>query len=86
MENYRCCGMDAFRIMCCLGVLTYHTMQYAPSVFFGGVATLMYYGASFCVPGFFLLSGYLLGRRQTMSREYIEQKLIDTIAISVRKK
>ena len=36
MENYRCYGMDAFRIMCCLGVLTYHTMQYAPSVFFWG--------------------------------------------------
>ena len=80
MENHRCYGMDAFRIMCCLGVLTYHTMQYAPSVFLGGMATLLYYGASFCVPGFFLLSGYLLGRRQTMSREYIEQKLTDTIA------
>ena len=36
MENHRCYGMDAFRIMCCLGVLTYHTMQYAPSVFLGG--------------------------------------------------
>lgn len=47
--------------------------------FFGGIATLMYYGASFCVPGFFLLSGYLLGRRQTMSIEYIERKLIDII-------
>ena len=78
MENNRCYGMDAFRILCCLGVLTYHTMQYAPATF-GGIATLMYYGASFCVPGFFLLSGYLLGRRQTMSIEYIVRKLIDII-------
>lgn len=79
MENQRCCGMDVFRILCCLGVLTYHTMQFAPTVYGGGITTFLYYGASYCIPGFFLLSGYLLGYKQTMSVEYVERKLTDTI-------
>ena len=73
----RASGLDIYRVLCCIGVLIYHIVddvlvksQYAVPV---------YFAASFCVPGFFLLSGYLLGMKDEVSLEYCENKIIDTL-------
>lgn len=72
-RNY---GLDIFRIMCCLGVLNYHVMDDVLQI---GGAYVLYYGSSFCVPGFFLLSGYLLSGKKAVSIQYIEDKIASTI-------
>lgn len=71
-------GLDIFRIMCCTGVLIYHTVQYCQLV---GFAKLIYFSASFCVPGFFLLSGFLLGDKDDLTREYCEKKIKHTMTM-----
>ncbi|MCI9123309.1 MAG: acyltransferase [Eubacterium sp.] len=38
---------------------------------------VFYFAASYCVPGFFLLSGYLLGQRERLSIEYVETKITE---------
>lgn len=48
--NERNYGIDIFRILCCIGVLIYHTFDDILGV---NGACIFYYGASFCVPGFF---------------------------------
>ncbi len=76
-------GLDLFRILCCLGVLGYHTLDdivplTAPSILVPCRA--LYYLCSFCVPGFFLLSGFLLGRRREVTAVYCEKKIFSTLA------
>ncbi len=68
-RNY---GLDIYRILCCIGVLTYHIMDdvLGQSVW----AKTLYFAASYCVPGFFLLSGFLLGMREKVTMEYCESK------------
>lgn len=41
----------------------------------GGGTYVLYYGASFCVPGFFLLSGYLIASKANYTIEYYENKV-----------
>lgn len=75
-RNY---GLDLFRIMCCIGVLDYHIMGAALSGAGGGIAwygKILYYLAAFCVPGFFLLSGYFLGEREELQIGYVENKVM----------
>lgn len=71
-------SMDVFRIMCCLGVLVYHVMD--DVLWCGKCAKIIYFGASFCVPGFFFLSGYLIGTKNDLNIEYIEKKIFGIIA------
>lgn len=76
-RNY---GIDIFRIMCCTGVLCYHVMDDLPKTFsigWGGYAKIIYFGVSFCVPGFFILSGYLYRDKTELSISYIERKIIN---------
>ena len=71
-------GLDIFRVLCCIGVLVYHIMGAALSGSGGDIAwygKLIYYLASFCVPGFFVLSGYLLSEKEKLPIEYIENKV-----------
>lgn len=70
--NERNYGIDIFRILCCVGVLIYHTVDDVLGVR-GGYA--LYYGASFCVPGFFLLSGYLVACKANYTIEYYENRV-----------
>ncbi len=42
-------------------------------------AKLLYFAASYCVLGFFLLSGFLLGTRESITIEYCEGKVYSTI-------
>ena len=42
----------------------------------GGVCEAIYFSASYCIPGFFLLSGYLFGNNKKISMQYIENKII----------
>lgn len=74
--NDRNYGLDLYRIFCCLGVLTYHIMDDLIDTPYETVSKPIYFAASFCVPGFFLLSGYLCGIREELSKEYIESKII----------
>lgn len=76
MSNKRNYGLDIYRILCCIGVLTYHVMDDVLGKTGGGSGAL-YFAASFCVPGFFLLSGYLLGMRGSLCIEYCESKVTD---------
>lgn len=78
-RNY---GIDLFRIMCCIGVLCYHVMDDVPGTFEEGMgdAKVIYFGASFCVLGFFLLSGYLLLEKPEISLSYIENKIFCTMS------
>lgn len=75
-HNY---GLDLYRILCCIGVLTYHIMDDVLGKSDGGGAYFLYFAASYCVPGFFLLAGFLLGRHQTITIEYIENKITGTM-------
>lgn len=71
-------GLDIFRIICCVGVLVYHavddTFATTGTGFTAGIA--LYFLASFCVPGFFLMSGFLIGKRTSVDKEYIEKKIL----------
>lgn len=70
-------GLDIYRILCCIGVLGYHVLDDVHP--FEGETMILYYACSFCVPGFFMLSGYLLGCRPILSVEYSEKKIISVI-------
>lgn len=71
--NERNYDSDIFRILCCVGVLIYHTVDDVLGV--RGGTYVLYYGASFCVPGFFLLSGYLIARKANYTIGYYEDKV-----------
>ncbi len=77
MSDKRNYGLDLYRILCCVGVLNYHVMDDVLGK--GGVAYFLYFAASYCVPGFFLLSGFLLGSRSNVTVDYIENKIIGTM-------
>lgn len=79
MKYQRNYGLDMFRILCCIGVLIYHIMDDVLGKPGGGGSKAIYFAASFCVPGFFLLSGYLLGIKRELSIEYIEVKVCQII-------
>lgn len=67
-------GIDVFRILCCIGVLCYHIMDDVLNS--GGVlAKGIYFAASFGVPGFFLMAGYLLGGKDRLDMDYCENKV-----------
>src|SRR5699024_8524712 len=70
----RNCGIDIFRILCCIGVLNYHIMDDVINIE-GGVAKFLYFGGAFCIPGFFMLSGYLIEEKRILSIEYCESKI-----------
>ncbi len=74
--NKRNTGIDLFRIFCCIGVLNYHTVD---DVLGSPGAGFIYFASSFCIPGFFLMSGYLLGSKSELSPEYIETKVKTTL-------
>ncbi len=63
--------------MCCVGVLIYHIMD--DVLWCGKVAKIIYFMASFCIPEFFLLSGYLLGIKNELQIEYIEKKVVEIL-------
>lgn len=70
-------GLDIFRIMCCIGVLNYHVIDDVLGS--GDIAYWIYYGSSFCIPGFFLLSGYLIAKKGKLELEYCENKIKSTL-------
>ena len=69
-------GLDIVRIICCLGVIGYHTIDDIPLV---GIAKFLYFSCSFCVPGFFVLSGYLMGCKTDLSVDYCEKKIFSLL-------
>lgn len=74
MMGKRNTGIDIFRIFCCIGVLDYHIVDDILGL--GGIfAKAIYFAASFCVPGFFLMSGYLLAKKEDLTIGYIENKV-----------
>lgn len=42
VREERNCGIDIFRIMCCVGVLCYHIMDDIPGIFLGGGTQRLY--------------------------------------------
>ena len=72
-RNY---GLDIFRIMCCVGVLNYHVVD---DVLGSKLSYFIYYASSFCVPGFFMLSGFLIAMRQDVNIVYFENKIKNTM-------
>lgn len=79
MEDTRNYGLDIYRILCCIGVLTYHIMDDVVGKPGEELAKALYFAASYCVPGFFLLSGYLLGIKEKLPVEYSEEKIAGII-------
>lgn len=69
-------GLDVFRILCCIGVLVYHVVDDILPV---KGAYCFYYGASFCVSGFFLLSGFLIGEKDHVEISYCEAKILGVL-------
>lgn len=67
-HNY---SVDIFRILCCIGVLTYHVMD---DVLGKEGALPIYFGASFCIPGFFAIAGYLIAYSD-LYKSFRNQKL-----------
>lgn len=81
MSAQRYTGPDIFRALCCIGVVTYHTFDDI-LVFTAGRPTasmLIYFLASFCVSGFFMLSGYLAGKKKEIDAVYPFRKIADII-------
>ncbi len=74
-NNYKW-GLDLFRILCCIGVLIYHI---ADDNLDNKWTKLLYFSAGFCIPGFFLLSGYLIGIKENLTKEYCEKKIQQNI-------
>lgn len=64
--------------MCCLGVLNYHVIDDILEIS-GGETHVLYYGSSFCIPGFFLMTGYLLANKNGISQDYFERKVKNII-------
>lgn len=77
-QDQRNYGLDVFRILCCVGVLGYHALDDA---FLCGskAASYLYFLCSYCVNGFFLLSGFLLSAKPSVEPEYIEKKVTGTL-------
>lgn len=73
-KNNRNIALDIFRVLCCLGVIAYHTFDDFLS---SKIVTAFYFAAGFCIPGFFLLSGYLLALHGKITYEYVEKKLLN---------
>lgn len=73
-------GPDIFRILCCFGVIVYHTFDdillFIPYDF--TITIFVYFLASYCVTGFFILSGYLYGKKKTASFCYSANKILYT--------
>ena len=72
----RTISLDIFRILCCFGVLSYHSMSGALSAKLG---MALYYGAAYCIPGFFMLSGFLVAQKKVITVEYAENKIKTTL-------
>ena len=72
-RNY---GLDIYRIFCCVGVLVYHI---ADDIYTNSTAKLLFFAVSFCVPGFFVLSGYFAGAKKEVSFESCEKKAGKTL-------
>ena len=72
MEREKRSGLNIFRILCCVGVLNYHVMQYIRTI---PMAKFIYFGSSYCICGFFMLSGYLLAQKGIIDIEYYEAKI-----------
>lgn len=70
-------GLDLYRILCCIGVLSYHVIDDVLGI--GANAKVIYFAASYCVPGFFLLSGFLVGSKEEIHIQYFENKILDTV-------
>ena len=69
-------GLDLFRIMCCFGVLGSHVID---DVLAYESSRMLWYACSFCIPGFFMLSGYLLACKESVTVEYAEKKVMSII-------
>ncbi len=69
-------GLDIFRIICCLGVVVYHV---ADDNLTNYLTKYLYFSVAFCVPGFFLLSGYLIGIKEKITKEYCERKIMKNL-------
>ena len=54
MSNKRNYGLDIYRILCCIGVLTYHVMDDVLGKTGGGVVVLYTLQPPFVYRGFFL--------------------------------
>lgn len=76
MVTKRNTGLDLYRIACCMGVLGYHVLDDILGFGWRNIAGIPYFACSFCVPGFFLLSGYLCGSRKEMTLDYCEKKIL----------
>lgn len=74
MDEERLIGLDFFRILCCIGVLCFHIFDDV-LMFEGGGARILYFSFGFCVTGFFLLSGFLIGEKGIIEFEYYEKKI-----------
>lgn len=72
----RNCGIDIFRIMCCIGVLNFHIVDDVLGIG-GRLGYIIFFMSSFCINGFFLLSGYLLGKKENLDFLYIESKIFN---------
>ena len=67
-------NLNYFRILCCIGVLIYHVMDDILNC--GWTVKAIYFSASYCVPGFFLLSGFLLANKKEYTLKYTITKSI----------
>lgn len=69
-------GLDIYRILCCLGVLIYHVCD---DYLVDNGNLFLWHSAAFCIPGFFLMSGYLIGIKESISLEYCENKILQNL-------
>jgi hypothetical protein len=75
-DTYGMFGLHIFRILCCIGVLIYHVAD-DTFIYSGGdfsKSRIAYYLASYCIPGFFMLSGFFTIRKPVVDLKYCETK------------
>ena len=75
-------GLDFLKIIACFAVVVLHVSGMVPVAGSGyGLHDTLYYIASFAVPAFFMVNGYLLLSKEELSYSYIFKKILTILAV-----
>lgn len=78
-------GVDILRILSCIGVLVYHIANIVcvQTDYELTESLVLYFIASFCVPMFFIISGYSVFIKDSISFEYLEKKTYKLLKVLI---
>lgn len=75
-------GLDLVKVISCLAVVVLHVTGMVPTVIAGySLKTTLYYMACFAVPLFFMVNGYSLLNKASLSYRYVFKKIFSILLI-----